>query len=396
MPLIPAACSAAEPEPAQQTSDKGSIPDIALSPAFPNLSFIRPVFITSAGPARGDEPEMLYVLEQPGRIMAFPNDAAVSTAEVFLDLRDEVFDQHNEEGLLSLAFHPKFSDNGRFYIFYSATSPRRGVLARLRVDKENPRRADPASLEVLLEVPQPWGNHNGAAVLFGPDGYLYVSIGDGGAANDPLDAGQDLTNILATIIRIDVDRKDEGLAYAIPSDNPFVGREGAKPEIWAYGLRNVWRMSFDRETGDLWAADVGQNLWEEVNVVTRGGNYGWRIREGSHPFREGTPPDPMIDPVAEYGRREGISITGGYVYRGQAYPSLRGVYLYGDYGSRRFWGLRYADGKASEVRVLLEGRAGQHVSSFGEDAAGEIYVCAFDVADRRGGRGRIFRVVAVE
>jgi len=253
---------------------------------------------------------------------------------------------------------------------------------------------------VILEVDQPYGNHNGATVLFGPDGYLYISLGDGGSAFDPQDNGQNLSTLLGTILRIDVDREQDGHAYAIPPDNPFVDRPGARGEIWAYGLRNVWRMSFDRETGDLWAGDVGQNKWEEIDLITRGGNYGWRIREAAHPFKAGTPPDPMIDPVVEYPQRRGqgrsrelvgMSITGGCVYRGRSQPQLAGVYLYGDYVTGRIWALRYEDGRVTAHRQVFDGPPRVHISSFGEDADGELYVCSFDQMDgRRGGTGRLY------
>ncbi len=274
------------------------------------------------------------------------------------------------------------------------------MLSRFTVNQDNPNQADPESEHVILEVEQPWGNHNGSTVLFGPDGYMYISLGDGGSAADPLGSGQDLSTLLGTILRIDIDRQPDGRAYAIPADNPFVNQPGARDEIWAYGLRNVWRMSFDRKTGDLWAGDVGQNAWEEIDLIVKGGNYGWNVREGSHPFR-GSSSGPLIDPVAEYPQRRGreivgLSVTGGYVYRGSEQKALYGVYLYADYVTGRIWGLRYEDGRLRDHWEASSPTPRVFVASFGEDEAGELYICGFDGLDGRGGgAGRIYRVVAV-
>ena len=374
-----------------------TLPSVQLRRAFGQLEFHRPVQVTHAADNR------LFVVEQNGRIRVFENSPDHGTPDVFLDIRTKVRRKHNEEGLLSLAFHPLYPTNGFLYVYYSASDPRRGILSRFTVSAGDPNRAEPDSEKVILEVDQPYGNHNGATVLFGPDGYLYMSLGDGGSMHDPQDNGQDLSTLLGTILRIDVDREQDGHAYAIPPDNPFVDRPGARGEIWAYGLRNVWRMSFDRETGDLWAGDVGQNAWEEIDLITRGGNYGWRIREAAHPFKAGTAPDPMIDPVVEYPQRRGkgrsrelvgMSITGGCVYRGRTQQQLVGVYLYGDYVTGRIWALRYRDGRVTEHRQVFGAPPRVYISSFGEDAAGEIYVCSFDRPDGRGGgTGRLYRVV---
>jgi glucose/arabinose dehydrogenase len=390
--MIAAACGlgphAAAQSGAAEESTAEALPSIVYEPAFPKLSFIRPVQITHAP----DGTNRFFVVEQPGRIRVFEADRTTERAGVFLDIKDGVFDRHNEEGLLSLAFHPEYASNGAFFVYYTAKEPRRGVIARFTVDPEDPNRADPASMSVVLEVEQPYGNHNGSTLLFGPDGYLYASLGDGGAANDPHDHGQNLSTLLGTIIRIDVDRTEGDTAYAVPADNPFVGETGVRPEIWAYGLRNVWRMSFDRKTGDLWAGDVGQVRWEEIDIIRKGGNYGWRIREGFHPFREGESTRPLLDPVVDYGRQYGMSVTGGYVYRGQRHPRLQGVYLYADYVSGRVWGLRQRDGKAIANREVLAESSRRHVSSFGEGPDGELYVTTFEKLDRRGGRGRVFRI----
>ena len=281
--LFAACAEANEPPPApaavvahdDRAAGQGELPAVDLVRAFRKLTFRRPLFLTHAGDASG----RLFVGEQRGVIRVFANRPDVQLAGVFLDIQSKVRMAHNEEGLLSLAFHPQYARNGSFFIYYSASDPRRGVLSRFNVRRDDPEVADPASEQVILEVEQPWGNHNGATVLFGPDGFLYLSLGDGGSAGDPLNSGQDLSTLLGSILRIDIEHKADGRAYAIPADNPFVDRPGARGEIWAYGLRNVWRMSFDRSTGDLWAGDVGQNAWEEIDLITKGGNYGWNIRE---------------------------------------------------------------------------------------------------------------------
>jgi quinoprotein glucose dehydrogenase len=247
-----------------------------------------------------------------------------------------------------------------------------------------------ASEKVILEVDQPYGNHNGCMLVFGPDAYLYLTFGDGGAAADPHGHGQDLGTLLATCLRIDIDNEDKGKPYAIPKDNPFVDKQGARPEIWAYGLRNLWRMSFDRETGTLWGGDVGQNEYEEIDIIVKGGNYGWNKREGTHPFRRGEKSDEMIDPVFEYGRDKGLSITGGYVYRGKLQPKLAGLYIFADYGMGRIWGIDYdyKDGKVKSTELLGHFPAAT-ISSFGEDAAGELYACGHRVKS-------IYRVKAIK
>ncbi len=372
-----------------------SLPSVTVSKVFRRLSFRRPVFLTHAG----DGTDRLFVVEQRGTIRVFEAREAVEESRQFLDIRSKVAMRHNEEGLLALAFHPRYEDNGHFFVYYSARNPRRGVLSRFSVATDAPDRADPESERVILEVRQPWGNHNGSTVLFGPDGYLYISLGDGGKAGDPLGSGQDLTTLLGTILRIDVDRQEDDLAYAIPKDNPFVDRPEARGEIWAYGLRNVWRMSFDRKTGDLWAGDVGQNAYEEIDLIVKGGNYGWNIREGSHPFSAGSSPDPLIDPVVEYPQRRGrkiigLSVTGGYVYRGDRTNGLEGAYIYADYVTGRIWALRYDGGKVVAQRQIFSPSRSLYISSFGEGPDGELYICAFDrLNGRPSARGRLYRMV---
>ena len=305
-----------------------------------------------------------------------------------MDIRERVSDRGNEEGLLGLAFDPAYESNGYFYVYYSAANPRRSVVSRFSVDPGDPDRADPSSEVEILAVPQPYSNHNGGHVVFGPDGYLYVGLGDGGSANDPRGNGQDRTTLLGTIIRIDVSTLDSIGRYSIPPGNPFAGEGGGvRPEIWAYGLRNPWRFNFDPATGDLWAADVGQNAWEEVDLIRPGANYGWNVMEGAHctPRRGLTGLLRSADdcdraglelPVVEYGRDDGCSITGGYVYRGGRLPSLAGAYVYGDFCSGRIWALRAEGGAVVEHRLLVD--SSLSLSAFGENPAGELFMLSFD------------------
>lgn len=357
-------------------------PNVVVERAFPNLKLTRPVVLTHAGDGSG----RLFVCVQQGLIQCFPNRQDVTAEEVqtFLDLRQKVVykERENEEGLLGMAFHPRYAENGEFFLYYTTTdAPHTSVISRFRVSQEDPNKADPNFEEELLRIPQPYWNHNGGTIIFGPDGYLYIGLGDGGAANDPHGHGQNLKTLLGSILRIDVDRKDSGRKYAIPQDNPFVGREDAQGEIWAYGLRNVWRMAFDRKTKVLWAADVGQNLWEEIDLIVRGGNYGWNLREGTHPFAAGgdQPRRDLIDPIWEYHHNIGKSITGGNVYRGASALSLDGLYVYADYVSGLVWALDY-DQQAKKARANYRIQPAESVSlknmpviTFGEDEEGETY-----------------------
>ena len=300
-------------------SPNAALPALELERVFPALRFERPVLLTHAGDGSGQ----VYVVEQHGVIHRI-DPATPERTDVFLDISARVSRQGNEEGLLGLAFDPAYTQNGRFYVYYSAASPRRSVLSRFEVGSNG--LGDPAFESVLLEVAQLYRNHNGGMIEFGPDGMLYAALGDGGSAGDPRRHGQNLGTLLGAILRIDVTQPEGGAPYAIPADNPFVGQADARGEVWAYGLRNAWRFSFDRETGDLWTGDVGQNALEEVDVVQRGGNYGWNEMEGSRCFRPACDPDAFEAPITEYGRDMGCSITGGYVYRGQRIPELQGVY----------------------------------------------------------------------
>jgi glucose/arabinose dehydrogenase len=339
---------------------------------------LRPIVLTHAG----DGSNRVFVATQHGVIHVFPNDQKADKTRVFLDIQDRVVydDNQNEEGFLGLAFHPNYKKNGEFFVFYTTKKAKlTNVVSRFRVSKDDPNRADPASEEVLLTIKKPFWNHDGGTLCFGPDGYLYIAHGDGGAANDPYGNGQKLSTMLGKVLRIDVDHKDEGKPYAIPKDNPFVGKQGALPEIYAYGLRNVWRMAFDRKTGVLWASDVGQNLYEEIDHIVADGNYGWNLREGLHPFsNKGVGPRPdLIEPIWEYHHDVGKSLTGGAVYRGKRLPELDGHYLYADYVTAKIWALQYDATKKRVVANRPIRDPNVPVMSFGEDEQGELYFMTF-------------------
>ncbi|WP_456448453.1 PQQ-dependent sugar dehydrogenase [Deinococcota bacterium DY0809b] len=338
---------------------------VGLEPVAAGLE--KPLFLTQepGGP--------LLVLEQRGRILAL----AGTQKTLWLDVRGRV-SCCGERGLLGLAFHPDYTKNRRFFLNYT---DRRG-----RTVIEEYRGGRP--YRVLLTIDQPYANHNGGHLAFGPDGYLYIGTGDGGSGGDPQGNAQNPRSLLGKMLRIDVDR---GNPYAVPEDNPFVANPRYRPEIWALGLRNPWRYSFDRATGDLFIADVGQNKWEEVDYVpapmsTSGGwNFGWNVMEGNHCFKpaKNCKRAGLVPPILEYGHDQGCSITGGYVYRGQAIPDLVGAYLYGDYCSGKIWAARWT-GNRWESRLLLQTKL--RIGSFGEDAAGEVYVVDH-------GGGAVYRLV---
>jgi glucose/arabinose dehydrogenase len=335
---------------------------------------LRPLMLTHAG----DGSNRVFVGIQQGIIHVFPNDPKADKTKIFLDIQKQVYysDNENEQGLLGLAFHPDYKKTGEFFVFYTKKKDKTtNILSRFKLSKEDPNKADPASEEILLTIKRPFWNHDGGTICFGPDGYLYVALGDGGKADDPLNNGQNLKTLLAKVLRIDINNKSDSKAYAIPKDNPFVGKTDAAPETWAYGLRNVWRMSFDRKTGKLWASDVGQNLYEEIDIIVKGGNYGWSLREGLHPFSEkGVDVNTkMVEPIWEYHHNVGKSLTGGHVYRGKRLPELDGYYLYGDYITTKIWGLRYDETKKRVVANRPIQDPNQAILSFGEDEQGEVY-----------------------
>ena len=339
---------------------------VKLERAFSGLRFARPVALLQAP---GDDARW-FVVEQPGVVRVFDGDTMKNKPAVFVDIRDRVDDGPNEAGLLGMAFHPDFADNRQ--VFLSYTAPGRPLISRVSrfTSADGGRTLDRDSEQILLSLDQPFGNHNGGHVAFGPDGYLYAGYGDGGAGGDPHGNGQNTQTLLGAMLRIDV---DGGRPYAVPPDNPFAGSSAGRPEIYAWGLRNPWRFSFDRATGELWVADVGQGQWEEVHRVVRGGNYGWNIREGAHCYgARRCDTTGLIDPVVEYSHAQGCSITGGYRYRGRAIPALTGAYVYGDYCSGRIWGLFFDRAGGPKARWLLD--TSLSISSFGEANDGELYV----------------------
>jgi glucose/arabinose dehydrogenase len=342
--------------------------------AFPNLTFNQPVGITHA---EGDRTNRLFVIEQAGRIIVFENSNNTSTSKVFLDIRDRVL-YGGEQGLLGLAFHPNFRQNRYFYVDYVADNPRRTIIARYTAKGDDPDQADLNSELILLEVKQTFANHNGGQLVFGEDGFLYIGLGDGGSAGDPLGHAQNTSSLLGKILRIDVDSRYEGRNYGIPADNPFVGSASGYPEIYAYGLRNPWRFSFDQATGTLWVGDVGQSQREEINLVEKGKNYGWNIMEGTLCYSPATGCNQtgLELPVWEYSHDEGNAVIGGFVYRGSTVTGLDGAYVYGDYGSGRIWALRY-DGIGTFVNTLLVDTA-LSTTSFGLDENSELYFTAFN------------------
>ncbi len=354
---------------------------IIVEEAFPQLTFERPVDLQHAG----DNSKRLFVVEQRGVVSVFQNDADVEEKSVFLDIEAQVEDQGNEEGLLGLAFHPEYENNGFFYVNYTASNPDRTVISRFKVSSSDQNTADKASELILLEFDQPFSNHNGGQVAFGPDGYLYIAVGDGGSGGDPQGNGQNLKTLLGTILRIDVDQQEGQMNYGIPADNPFANNsEGFRKEIYAYGLRNPWRFSFDSESNRLWTGDVGQNRYEEIDIVENGGNYGWNIMEGFHCFEpsSGCDTEGLEMPIWEYERSEGdVSVTGGFVYRGQSISELEGLYVYADYASGRIWTLDHSDLDNPVNNEIL--KAPFQISSFGVDKDNELYICGFD--------GKIYR-----
>jgi quinoprotein glucose dehydrogenase len=389
------------------------LPSVVLKPVFPRLSGGdgRPVWMSEAPDGSG----RMFIVYQPGKILVVKKGSDGSDAKEFLNIEDRNPNFDNEDGLLSIAFHPGFATNGLFYIYYNQKNskqdmdrlrqgmpqffPFRSVISEMKVAANDPDKADVGSERILLEVLQPFGNHKGGELCFGPDGDLYLGLGDGGNGGDPLNNGQSTTTLLAKMLRIDVNSRitigrggdAKTLEYGIPSDNPFFNMsymwtKSPRKEIYAWGLRNPWRYSFDRANGALWCGDVGQDLWEAVYLIQKGGDYGWSVLESGHPFKPGPPGAQFLKPIIDYPHRPdlqsqaifpdhsiGTCVIGGYVYRGKKFPALDGVYVYGDYTVGTIWGLRYdymAQKVTAEGTMLLQP---QNINSFAEDADGEIY-----------------------
>jgi glucose/arabinose dehydrogenase len=382
------------------------LPKVRLQPIFTAMTFDRPVWMCQAP----GEKDRFFVVEETGRILILQKGSDGSQTREFMNIKDRAAfveaGGNTATGLLSLAFHPGYATNGLLYVFYSQPNPNqmgqfpsRNLVSEFKVSPTDPARVDLGSERVLLEVPEPFRNNQGGQVSFGPDGYLYVALGDGGANNDPFNSGQNPASLLSKILRIDVNvrttagtgKNRKQLSYGIPEDNPWVGEKemggnsGARKETYAWGLRVPWRFSWDRKTGDLWVGDVGESTWEEVDLIVKGGNYGWCVREGAHHFKPGPVGAQYIEPVIEYPHspkllteshfpRHGIGmcVIGGYVYRGKKYPSLNGIYFYGDFVLGTIFGLRYEHGKVTDYGTLLE--QPKNIASFSEDADGELYV----------------------
>ncbi len=352
------------PTPTITPIPENPVQSISLEPIISGL--IQPLYVTHAFDDR------LFIVEQAGTIRIFQNGELLSTP--FLDILDPVGSNSNEQGLLGLAFHPNYQENGYFFLDYTDVNGNTNI-ARYRVSSDH-NVADPTSEQILLTIPQPFANHNGGMIAFGPDGYLYIGMGDGGSQGDPQGNGQNPGTLLGSILRLDVDSADG--SYTIPADNPFVDDPNARPEVWSIGLRNPWRFSFDRLTNDLFIADVGQNTWEEVNWLagsTPGGqNLGWNNMEGQHCYTANCNPASFVLPVFEYNHTQGCSITGGYIYRGQQFLSLYGNYFAADFCSGLIWGIfQQPDGRWESTIVH---QSGLPINSFGEDVNGELYVVA--------------------
>jgi quinoprotein glucose dehydrogenase len=397
-----------------------ALPPITLQPVLTKLTIERPVWMSEAPDGSG----RLFVVYQTGTIMVVKKGSDGGDAKEFFNIesRDPKAGGENECGLLSIAFHPGFATNRLFYVYYNQKNenqssrpqnyPIRSVISEFSVSTNNPDAADLGSERIILQVNQPFGNHKGGELAFGPDGYLYLGLGDGGYADDPFGSGQSTSTLLAKLLRIDVNsratlghgRDQRDLQYGIPADNPFVdepdmGDRGAHKEIYAYGLRNPWRYSWDRSNGALWIGDVGQDLWEAVYLGVKGGDYGWSVLESGHHFKPGPPGAQYLKPVIDYPHRPdlqsqaiypdhsiGLCVIGGYVYRGKESPALDGIYIYGDYNLGTIWGLRY---DYDAHKVTAEGTLLQqpdNIDSFAEDADGEVYALMQD--------GKILKIAA--
>lgn len=336
---------------------------------FEDLNFAQPVGLYDPD----DGTNRLFVLEQKGNIYVFENEKTTSERTLFLDITDQVT-FGGEMGLLGLAFHPNYAENGYFYVDYINTD-RDTIISRFEVNDGDINKAEKESEKVILTVEQPFDNHNGGQLAFGPDGYLYIALGDGGSGGDPQGNGQNRKTLLGSILRIDIDSGDP---YGIPDSNPFVGNtKGYREEIFAYGLRNPWRFSFDTETGELWTGDVGQNAWEEIDIIESGKNYGWAIMEGMHCYQSNDCDQTGLTlPIYEYDHSVGRSITGGFVYRGETLSNLEGKYIYADYVVGKIWALSYEGNTAKDNQLLVE--VDQAIPSFGVDRNNNLYFLSFD------------------
>ena len=366
-------------------SQETPIPELGFEVAFEKLKFERCVAI--AHPPDGTD--RIFVVEQPGRVKWFENKPDASESTLALDLSAKVLSSGNEEGMLGLAFHPQFKTNHQVFLQYSfpKLGPQRkrdpntrNIIARFEMDSKN-EKVLPESEKIILEIKQPYENHNGGVLQFGPDGFLYIGLGDGGAANDPHGNGHNMKTMLGKFLRIDVARTEGEKAYGIPKDNPFVGKDDVLPEIWSSGWRNPWGYHFDRKTGELWSGDVGQDKWEEINIVRKGGNYGWNVREAMHEFKAGGP-GPFEEPLVEHAHAKpkmtdgANSITGGCVYRGKRLKEAEGIYLYGDFVTGNMYALKWDGKKVVESRMLFEFKMKQ-IATFGEDRDGDVYWSTF-------------------
>jgi glucose/arabinose dehydrogenase len=355
-----------------------------INDALPGLTFTNPLGFQFSP----DNSSHVYVVEQGGIIYLIKGLSTQNpTKQVFIDVSD-LITSGGERGLLGFVFDPDFANNGFFYLDYTVPNPLRTQIVRFQVNLDNFETVDISTKLVILEVGQPYPNHNAGDIAFGLDGMLYITMGDGGNANDPHNHGQDLTTLLGTILRIDVSSSSQSNPYEIPLDNPFVGNpHGYQEEIWAYGLRNPWKMSFDPVNGDLWTGDVGQNRYEEVNLIEKGGNYGWNYKEGFECFNRSSCEGEFIDPIYAYSHSEGgISVIGGYVYRGNVLTDLYGHYIFGDYVSGKFWHTNFNNNTGQyETEMFMQQEL--VISSFGIDSDGNIYICSFD--------GHIYKIIPV-